>query len=121
MPSPSTASRTGLFAPPLPPQGSPELSGRLTHFLGPDELYHNTHNGFAEGLGRFSAVHGMHTEGHAAKFGRVGDAADTQHLQEGEGGRAQHCREAAQGCAKIRPRRYETYNMGALRKLDIFG
>ena len=51
------------------------------HFsLDRDEFHDNTHNGLAEDFDVAASVHVMHTEGHAAKFGCVGDAADTQHL-----------------------------------------
>jgi hypothetical protein len=36
-------------------------------------------------------VHIMYPTLYAAKFGRLGVAADTEHLEEGEGGRAQYC------------------------------
>jgi hypothetical protein len=63
-----------------------------------------TGNGDVQQIPAAPAVHVMYTEGHAAESGA---AADAQHFEEGEGGRAQHHREAAKGCAAIWACRYD--------------
>ena len=104
-----TASSTGHWH--LPPSVAriSTSDGRLALFLKLSTPHHDTPNGFTKDLDAAPAVHVVYTESDAAKFGGFGVAADPQHLKEGERGRAQHCREATKGCAKIRSRRYDAF------------
>jgi hypothetical protein len=102
-----TASSTGHLHLPPSAAGISTSDGRLAFFKKLIQSHHDTRNGFTEDFDAAPAVHVMHTEGDAAEVERLGGPADSQHLKEGEGGRAQHYREAAEGCAKIWSRRYD--------------
>jgi hypothetical protein len=64
------------------------------------------HNGVAQQVIAAPAVHVVYTEVHTPQCRCLGTATDTRYLQEGEGGRAQHRSQAAEGCAAIWARWY---------------
>jgi hypothetical protein len=83
-----TARSTGHSLLPLSVARISTSDGCLTLFLKLIQSHHDTRNGFAENLDASPPVHVVHTEGDAAEFGCLGVSADSQHLQEGERGRA---------------------------------
>lgn len=104
---------SALVRGPSPSQGSPDPSStdRPASFFWQDQNGHHTaRNGLAQPVLAAAPVQLMHTTSRPPESEsgqpRAAAAANTQHIEGGQGGRAQHCRQAAEGCAAIWTRRY---------------
>jgi hypothetical protein len=99
MPSANDGKRTGqsLLPPPrrdsqLSPYLRLNIERRASFFCSVTSKLSHVHNGIHQQVVSAPTVHVMHTKIYAAKFGRLGAAADTQHIEEGQRGGAKHCR-----------------------------